>query len=45
MIDPETYNIDSQFLWGSSLMIVPVLDEVKEQFLKIEIFLDEYLDF
>jgi len=27
--DVQTYNIDEQFLWGSALMIVPVLEEVK----------------
>ncbi|XP_048513963.1 lysosomal alpha-glucosidase-like isoform X2 [Athalia rosae] len=27
--DKNTYGIDTQFLWGSSLMIVPVLEEVR----------------
>jgi hypothetical protein len=27
--DVQTYNIDEQFLWGSALMIVPVLEEVR----------------
>ncbi|KAI4498392.1 hypothetical protein M0802_006571 [Mischocyttarus mexicanus] len=27
--DKETYNIDTQFMWGSSLMINPVLEEDK----------------
>lgn len=25
--DPETYGIDSEFLWGGGLLIVPVLEE------------------
>lgn len=25
--DPATYDVDTQFLWGSSLMIIPVLEE------------------
>ncbi|KAK3891879.1 hypothetical protein Pcinc_004239 [Petrolisthes cinctipes] len=25
--DPDTYSIDTQFMWGSALMIVPVLQE------------------
>jgi len=28
-LDVQTYNIDEQFLWGSALMIVPVLEEVR----------------
>jgi lysosomal alpha-glucosidase len=28
-LDVQTYNIDEQFLWGSALMIVPVLEEGK----------------
>ncbi|XP_003707619.2 lysosomal alpha-glucosidase isoform X1 [Megachile rotundata] len=28
--DSNTYDIDAQFLWGSSLMIVPVLEEGKK---------------
>ncbi|XP_017877498.1 lysosomal alpha-glucosidase-like [Ceratina calcarata] len=29
--DPATYGIDTQFLWGNSLMIIPVLDEGKTE--------------
>ncbi|KAJ8925244.1 hypothetical protein NQ315_001431 [Exocentrus adspersus] len=29
--DPETYFIDTQFLWGAALMIVPVLEESKSE--------------
>jgi lysosomal alpha-glucosidase len=25
--DPQTYDLDAQFLWGPALMIVPVLEE------------------
>jgi hypothetical protein len=28
--DVHTYSIDEQFLWGSALMIVPVLEEVRK---------------
>jgi hypothetical protein len=28
--DVQTYDIDEQFLWGSALMIVPVLEEVRK---------------
>jgi alpha-glucosidase (family GH31 glycosyl hydrolase) len=28
--DVHTYDIDEQFLWGSALMIVPVLEEVRK---------------
>jgi alpha-glucosidase (family GH31 glycosyl hydrolase) len=31
--DIRTYNIDEQFLWGSALMIVPVLEEVRMLFI------------
>jgi alpha-glucosidase (family GH31 glycosyl hydrolase) len=27
--DVHTYSIDEQFLWGSALMIIPVLEEVR----------------
>jgi lysosomal alpha-glucosidase len=26
--DTQTYDIDEQFLWGSAIMFIPVLDEV-----------------
>lgn len=29
--DRQTYGIDTQFLWGSALMINPVLEEVRSQ--------------
>jgi len=31
--DKQTYDIDTQFLWGSALMINPVLKEVRHQFI------------
>ena len=31
--DRRTYDIDKQFLWGNSLMINPVLEEVCHQFI------------
>lgn len=31
--DRQTYDIDTQFLWGSALMINPVLEEVRRQFI------------
>ncbi|XP_051168285.1 maltase-glucoamylase-like isoform X2 [Leptopilina boulardi] len=37
--DPATYNIDTQFLWGSSLMIVPVLDEISDKNEKVDAYI------
>lgn len=31
--DQQTYDIDTQFLWGSALMINPVLEEVRHEFI------------
>lgn len=30
--EPDTYDIDSQFLWGPALMIIPVLEVAWNQF-------------
>lgn len=39
--DPNTYNVDTQFLWGSSLMIVPVLDEISDKKEKVDAYVPE----
>jgi len=31
--DEQTYDIDTQFFWGNALMINPVLNEVRHQFI------------
>ncbi|XP_033207574.1 lysosomal alpha-glucosidase-like isoform X2 [Belonocnema kinseyi] len=37
--DSKTFSIDSQFLWGSSLMIVPVLDETSDKNEKVDAYI------
>ncbi|XP_033209375.1 lysosomal alpha-glucosidase-like isoform X2 [Belonocnema kinseyi] len=37
--DSTTHDIDSQFLWGSSLMIIPVLDEVADKNERVQAYI------
>jgi len=37
--DDNTYGIDTQFLWGAALLILPVLKEVSKLLFSVSIYL------